>query len=201
MGWSFLVSTPSEGPVSDRRGGTMVRFSPDLIPALWFGCFEAGDELDVLASVGDEQKQAYPCEMLWTPRELAVERLRAFVDGLRTCRRIRTREDVLFDFLAAVSTSGGEGLQLHDAEFQAIAGGDEVVAWRRECLIFAAQVRSGILTGDQILESALAEEVFEAAGISPSRWRSSRSWEWSLAGWRPASEDRSTEENTLTPLG
>lgn len=201
MGWSFLVSTPSEGPVANRRGGTMVRFSPDLVPALWFGCFESGDELDVLASIGDEQKLPYPCEMLWTPRELAVERLRAFVDGLRTCRRIRTREDVLFDFLAAVSTASGEGLQLHDAEFQALGGRAEVTAWRRECLTFAEQVRSGVLTGDQILESALAEEVFEAAGISPVRWRSSRSWEWSLAGWRPASADRSTEETTLTPLG
>jgi hypothetical protein len=201
MGWSFLISTPSDGPVSDRRDGTMVRFSPDLVPALWFGCFEAGDGLDVLATVGDEVKRPYPCEMMWAPRELAVERLRAFIDGLRTCRRIRTREDVLFDFLARVSVADGAGLQLHDAEFQALAGRNEVTAWRRECLIFAGQVRNGILTGDEILESALAEEVFEAAGISPSRWRSSRSWEWSLAGWRPASEDRTTEESSLTPLG
>lgn len=92
MGWSFLLSTPGDGPVADRRSGTMVRFSPDLVPALWFGLFEEGDELDVLALVGDE------------PRP-----------------------------------------------------------------------------------------------ISPARWRSTRSWEWSLAGWRPSAEDRTTE-TTLTPL-
>lgn len=200
MGWSFLMSTPGDGPVSDRRGGTMVRFSPDLVPALWFGLFETGDELDVLAHIGDEQRP-YPCEMLWTPKDVAVERLRAFVDGLRTCRRIRTREDVLFEFLAAVSSADCAGLQLHDAEFQALAGRAEVIAWRRECLIYAGQVRNGVLQGDAVLQSELADEVFEAAGISPSRWRSSRSWEWSLAGWRPAGEDRTTEETTFTPLG
>lgn len=198
MGWSFLLCTPGEGPVSDRRDAEMVRFSPDLVPALWFGLFAVGDELDVLAHVGDEQRP-YPCEMLWVPKDVAIERLRAYIDGLRSCRRVRTREEVLFEFLAAVCGADGEGFQLHDAEFQAITGRNELTTWRRECLIYAAQVRSGILSGDAILESGLADEVFEAAGISPARWRSTRSWEWSLAGWRPAADDRSTEETTLTP--
>src|SRR5262245_20582857 len=120
MGWSFLVSTPGEGPVADRRVGDMIRFSPDLVPALWFGLFDADDEMDVLASVGDEGRP-YPCEMLWAPKEDAIERLRDYIDGLRTCRRVRTREDVMFDFLLAVSRANGAGFQMHDAEFQALA--------------------------------------------------------------------------------
>jgi hypothetical protein len=206
MGWSFLLCTPGEGPVADRRDATMVRFSPDLVPALWFGLFAIGDELDVFARVGfgagaqgGDDQRPFPCEMLWVPKDVAIERLRAYIDGLRSCRRVRTREDVLFEFLAAASDAAGEGFQLHDAEFQAIVGRNDILAWRRECLVYAAQVRSGLLHGDAVLESGLADEVFEAAGISPVRWRSSRSWEWSLAGWRPASDDRTTEETTLTP--
>jgi hypothetical protein len=130
--------------------------------------------------------------MLWVPKDEAISRLRRYIDGLRTCRRIRTREDVMFEFLMAVARAEGRGIQLHDAEFQALAGRREIGAWRRDCLLFAEQVRCGGLAGDRILQSSLADEVFEATGISASRWKCSRSWEWSLSGWRPAASENSS---------
>jgi hypothetical protein len=103
----------------------------------------------------------------------------------------------MFDFLTEVSRAEGRGIQLHDAEFQALAGRRELGAWRKDCLLFAEQVRCGRLDGDRILQSALADEVFEATGISASRWKCTRSWEWSLAGWRPSvGEDSSLTEFT-----
>lgn len=183
---SYLLTVDSALPeASASPSAVTLRIGFGMVPPLWLACFRNGDlvAVDVPLIRADGAETTLTLEMLWTTRAQASSNLREFLRGMQSCpTAIADAGPAGAALLAALDTSRGGHVQLHDVEMQLMVGPENNRPWISACLEYVGDVAQGRLQGDDILRAPQALELFDQAQVQVPDWSCELEWEAALIG-------------------
>ncbi len=183
---SLLLAVDSDQPSSDAAApAEPLRTGYNMVPPFWLACFRPGDIVRVQVPVQDAsgRQGTLPLDMLWTTRARALDNVRAFRQALRSCPAVMEQSEPWLQALESdIERASARFIQLYDAEIQMLVGPEDNRPWVDGCLAFVHDIAAARWTGDGLLHTPQAAELFDQAQIQVPAWTCDLEWEEALIG-------------------